>query len=672
MANLAILPLVREEVKPTGEPKARTPLPTPSSIRDLSQSNHALHAEKSPKEVDDEEHANIARASIEVPRRNNEAERSTEPRASMTVDTQDISSIDSNPSSPKRDDPASQLSTQPDRMPSGEMTPDPLLDSGERINSRQDFLQAISAGQPGGTTHELARRVSGRTQEEETRSRPSLNQISGVAETNVSADAYQAVPSELGSLWTELVFVIVCSFGQLLFSFLLGSVTVTQTVIVRTLRISNSQAPWLVGAFLLANGLSVVISGSLADLARPRLLMVGAFTWLTIWNIIGSFSFTPSRTILFFVTRGMQGLAVGVLVSASMSILGRIYKPGTRKTQVFSGMAAAAPFGFWLGCIQGGLLSEHLPWIFGSNAMLCGICSVAAYLTIPPLRPAKDSETAAAPSMRNFDFIGATLAVTGCGCLLFGLTQGASANWAPYTYALAIVGAVLLVVFYFTEGYVARPLVPKTLWSTPGFTPLVISYFLSFGSYVGAWQYYAVQFFLNIKHATPLKTALYLTPNVICGVLAAYLVSRTLHLFAGHVILTLSMLAYAMGPVFFLPQTPSTSYWALSMPGIALVTFGPDLSFAAASIFVTSQVPRSYQGSAGSLLVTVQNLSAAVITAVGGTIGVKVQTVGETEEIGLEGLRAVWWFGFGLAVAAAGITAGCVRIPKSVEKAHAM
>lgn len=201
-------------------------------------------------------------------------------------------------------------------------------------------------------------------------------------------------------------------------------------------------------------------------------------------------------------------------------------------------------------------------------------------------------------------------------------------------------------------------------------------FWLTLISKVGAWQYYAVQFFLNVQQRSPLTVALYLTPNAIFGVLATFIVSKTLHIIDGHWILTMSMIAFALGPVFFLPQTPNTIYWALSMPGIALVTFGPDLSFAACSIFITSNVPRSYQGSAGSLLVTVQNLSAAVMTALADTVGVKTQEVIGTGEsagqtfIGLEGLKACWWFAFSLAMASAVITAVFVRIPKSVEKEH--
>lgn len=134
-----------------------------------------------------------------------------------------------------------------------------------------------------------------------------------------------------------------------------------------------------------------------------------------------------------------------------------------------------------------------------------------------------------------------------------------------------------------------------------------------------------------------------------------------------HVIFTASMIAFGLGPVFFLPQSPSSNYWALSMAGVALATFGPDMSFAAAAIFITSSVPRSYQGAAGSLLVTVQNLCVAVMTSVSKAIGTKVETI-PTGEIGLCGIRATWWFGLAAALTGALITGTTVRIPKAEEK----
>ena len=212
-------------------------------------------------------------------------------------------------------------------------------------------------------------------------------------------------------------------------------------------------------------------------------------------------------------------------------------------------------------------------------------------------------------------------------------------------------------------------MIPSKLWRTPGFAPLMAAYFLGFGAFVGAWQFYAIQFFLRIQGVSALTVALYLLPNAIFGVVATFVVSRLLHVIPGHYIYVASMIAFALGPVFFLPQTPNMTYWALSMPGIALATFGPDLSFAAASIFITSNVARSYQGSAGSLLVTIQNLSSAIMTSIADAVAAQVDR-GADGEIGLQGLKAAWWLALGASLAGAVITAVAVRIPKEEEKEH--
>ena len=188
---------------------------------------------------------------------------------------------------------------------------------------------------------------------------------------------------------------------------------------------------------------------------------------------------------------------------------------------------------------------------------------------------------------------------------------------------------------------------------------------------VGAWQPYAVQFFLFVQHASPLRVACYFIPNAIAGVLVMWIVAYTLHRFKNQWIYSVSMLANALAPALFLPQNANSNYWALAMPGIALGTFGPDMAFAAATIFITSSVPKSYQGSAGSLLITIQNLSSAVLVAVAGIIGTRVGNIGTAEQTpSLAGIKAIWWFALGVSVVAAALTATMVRIPRAKEQDH--
>jgi MFS family permease len=293
----------------------------------------------------------------------------------------------------------------------------------------------------------------------------------------------QSVPSEIGSLLAEIVFVITCTAGQVVSSLVVGHITVTQIIFREALGIPPTQAPWLIGSSALASGLSVIISGSLADLNPPKPLMIGGFLWGSMWNAVTAVVITPKLAIMFFVARAMNGFAVGVLVTSSMSILGRVYKPGIRKTRVFSFMAAGSPLGFWIGCMQGGALCAHLPWIFGSTSIFLAACAFAAHLTVPALRPANDSLIAEAPSSRQFDYAGAFSSSMGCALILFGLTQGPFAHWHPYTYCLIILGLLMLVGFYHVERRVDRPIVPNELWQIRGFVPLLVSYFLGQGAY---------------------------------------------------------------------------------------------------------------------------------------------------------------------------------------------
>jgi MFS family permease len=250
----------------------------------------------------------------------------------------------------------------------------------------------------------------------------------------------QGKPPEVPTLLAEIVFVAVCSIGQLLFAILLANTLFNQVTLIDALGRSGSKSPWLIGSFCLANGVSVVVSGSLADLTDSKCLTVGSFIWLNIWNVVGVFSITPSRIVLYFVVRAMLGLAVGVLQSSAMSMSGRVYKP-RRKSRVFSLMAVMIPLGLGSGALQGGAFGAHLHWVFGSTAILCALCAIAAYWAVPNPPPFDQL------SIRNFDLLRAAASVCGRRLLIFGLTQGAPTHWAPYTYALVIVGVLLLVAF---------------------------------------------------------------------------------------------------------------------------------------------------------------------------------------------------------------------------------
>ena len=229
-------------------------------------------------------------------------------------------------------------------------------------------MEALAAQQPSIGQRRSTRNSNEKPSQSSSPARE-LNHVNQTGDSLPSETEHQPRPSEFSGFLQEATFVLICSVGQLLYSVLLGNIEVNQRVLIQALQIPESKSPWLIGSFLLANGVSVSISGSLVDLLPPKILIVSAFAWMTTWNIVGTFSIVPSRWPLFLAVRSMQGLALGVLVSGSISILGRLYKPGVRKTRVFSIMSSFSPVGFSIGGLQGGALVDRLGWIFASTGL---------------------------------------------------------------------------------------------------------------------------------------------------------------------------------------------------------------------------------------------------------------------------------------------------------------
>lgn len=91
-----------------------------------------------------------------------------------------------------------------------------------------------------------------------------MNKLANEAVPAAKLDS-QGVPQELGNFASEVIFVLVCSAGQLLFAWFLGDINVIQVQLKEVLGIENTQLPWLMGAFSIANGLSVMLAGSITD-----------------------------------------------------------------------------------------------------------------------------------------------------------------------------------------------------------------------------------------------------------------------------------------------------------------------------------------------------------------------------------------------------------------------
>lgn len=337
----------------------------------------------------------------------------------------------------------------------------------------------------------------------------------------------QGRPSALQSTTHEIMFIIFCSFAQLWTQINFGNMTVSLLKVQEDLHLDDTQLPWLTGAFALANGSFVIFFGSMADKIGAKKVYIGGCLWLACWSVIAGLS---RGAIQLFVSRAMHGIAGGALIPSGIGLLGYFYEPGQRKNRVFSTFGAMAPIGFIVGALEGGIVTSFTSWswMFYFNAILLIPFSIAAYFIIPADEPRNIKQ-----NLRSFDWLGSVIAISGLCLIVFGLTDGPVASWAPYTYSLLIVGILLMIIFVLVEKSIAEhPIMPLEIWSTKSFGFLMVANVLGWGAYA-AWQFYVSLFYLKIQGASPLLTAAYFLPNAVIGVVATFVCASTLHVLPG-------------------------------------------------------------------------------------------------------------------------------------------
>jgi len=226
----------------------------------------------------------------------------------------------------------------------------------------------------------------------------------------------------------------------------------------------------------------------------------------------------------------------------------------------------------------------------------------------------------------------------------------------PYTYILLIVGLLALVLFVLVERKVAHPVLPIETFATATFGAVCGCVALGWMSF-GMFTFYLPQLYLlraksltdsliQFRHISELEVGLQFFPVIVTGpiacVIAVYLLPRV----PTYIIFGASMVSFCVGQILMALTPPEQTYWAMTFPTTAIVTFGPDLAFASASLIASDAVPHGLQGVAGSFINTIVNYSIAIGLALAGAVQSGVNSDGSDP---LKGYRGAWWLGTGFA-----------------------
>src|SRR5947199_1498979 len=240
--------------------------------------------------------------------------------------------------------------------------------------------------------------------------------------------------------WGALALIVTAQFMVVLD---VAIVNVALPSIKTDLGFSESGLQWVVSAYAIVFGGTLLLGGRLADLLGRRRVFVGGLLLFALSSLLCGFAWSATALIAF---RALQGLAGAILAPAALSLLMTSFAEGSERNRALGIYGAASGSGAAVGVLLGGVITSYLgwSWIFFVNVPV----GIAAILLAPVLL----EESRADLAHRHFDLPGAASITAGLMLLVYALTRATTDGWtAGSTLALLAASAALVVAFVVIE-----------------------------------------------------------------------------------------------------------------------------------------------------------------------------------------------------------------------------
>ena len=407
---------------------------------------------------------------------------------------------------------------------------------------------------------------------------------------------------------------------------------------------------WLIAGYSLTVGTFILLSGRLGDMYGYKRMLVIGYTWFALWSMVAGLA-VYSNDVLFIFARVLQGIGPSICLPNGLALLGALYEPGRRKNMAFSVFGACAPGGSIVGAVFGALFAQLAwwPWTFWSFALVLGVLAVVAALAIPDPQTLPPRPRSLKALVEELDLLAAAIGITGLVLFNFAWNQAPVVGWkSAYVCVCLVLGVLLMPLFFYLEIKVSPyPLIPfSALNSTNAF---VLGCVACGWANFGIWVYYIWNILEVLRGITPLLASAYLTPLVMSGAAAAVVTGFLLSHVRPAWLMVIALSAFLTGNLLIATVPPHQVYWAQFFVTTIIAPWGMDMSFPAATIYLSNTIEKSKQGVAASLVNTVVNYSISLGLGFAGTVEVHVNNGGHTREETLRGYRGALYMGTGLA-----------------------
>lgn len=327
--------------------------------------------------------------------------------------------------------------------------------------------------------------------------------------------------------------------------------------IAGSLGVSPNEATWVITSYAVANAISVLVAGWLAQrFGQVRVFVAAVLLFaLASWLCGTAVSF---EMLLAF--RILQGGVSGVMVPLSQTLLMSSWpreKQGVALA-IWGMTVVIAPV---LGPILGGWITDNLswPWIFYINVPV----GLAAALITWRLLARRETETRKLP----VDTVGLALIVIWVGALQIMLDKGSELDWfgSPLIVTLAVVAALGLALFVAWELTEAHPIVDLRLFRLRNFRAGTIALGLGYSVFFG--NVVLLPLWLQTQMGyTATWAGLVVAPIGVLAFLLSPVVGKNLGRVDPRLFATAAFFIFAAASFWRADFTPDADYGTLALP----------------------------------------------------------------------------------------------------------